>query len=244
MVARAPFLTVVNALWRVPLILLATAVLSCLSVGFSLIDKTGRGQHWCARQWSQFIFLVGRVHVDIEGLDRIDTGQGYVFAANHLSMFDHWAFLAKLPLQFRFVAKESLFRIPFLGWHLRKSGNVAVDRHHPRKTLHAFEQVGKQLKRGVSFVIYPEGMRTWDGRMVEFKRGAFKLAQYAQAPIVPVTIIDAHDRLPRGSKVIRPGRMKLIIHAPIPYQDYSDLDLAALAAHVQRIVSQSYPETP
>ncbi len=118
----------INAFWRVPLILLATAVLATLSVAASLVDGTGRWQHACARAWGRFIFWVSRVRVKTRGLDNVDTSRGYVFMANHLSMFDHWAFLAVVPVQFRFVAKGSLFRIPFLGWHLRRAGNIPVDR--------------------------------------------------------------------------------------------------------------------
>lgn len=240
--SEAPALAVLNAVWRVPLILLATALLSTLSVAFSLVDGSGRMQHGCARAWSRFIFLVGRVRVRVTGLERLEAGRGYVFVANHLSMFDHWAFLALLPLQFRFAAKASLFRIPFLGWHLRRSGNIAVDRAHPRQTLEAFRQVARHLRDGISFVIYPEGMRTWDGQMVDFKRGAFKLPQLARAPIVPVTLIDAHHRLPRGSRVIRPGAMKMIIHEPIEHEAYGGRNLEDVARDVRRIIAGSYPE--
>jgi len=236
----APILARINAIWRVPLILGMTGFLSALSVFFSLLDQTGRMQHWCARVWSRFILLVSRVKVEVQGLDNLQTDRGYVFAANHLSMFDHWAFLACLPFQFRFVAKSSLFRIPFLGWHLIRSGNIPVARENHRQTIRSYQKVSEKIREGISFVIYPEGMRSWKGEMYPFKRGAFLLARYAEAPIVPVTIIAAHKRLPRGSMVIRPGKMRLIIHPPLEFEDYRNLSLDRLAQKVHEIVRSRY----
>ena len=125
--------------------------------------------------------------------------------------FDHWAFLAGLPMQFRFVAKESLFKIPFLGWHLKRAGNIPVSKTNYRETVRRFQAASAFIARGISYVIYPEGGRTW-GRMLPFRKGAFLLPVHAGAPIVPVTIIDAHKRLARGSALLVPGEMSMIIH--------------------------------
>lgn len=239
---RADILPVVNSVWRVPIILLMTGGLSICSVFFSLFDSSGTLQHACARRWAEFVLFVGRVEVKVEGLENLDRNRGCVFAANHLSMFDHWAFLAHLPRQFRFAAKASLFRIPFLGWHLRRSGNIPIEKGSPRKTIQSFQQVSEKIQQGVSFVIYPEGMRTFDGEMAEFRRGAFLLARFSEAPIVPVTIIGAHRRLPRGSIVIRPGRMKMIIHAPLSFSDYKEMELGQLARTVQEKVLSRYQQ--
>ena len=237
---KGELLPVLNSLWRVPLIVLMTGILSTLSVASSLVDHSGRLQHWCARQWAAFIFFVARVRVDVEGLEHLDRARGYVFMANHLSMFDHWAFLHYLPFQFRFAAKASLFRIPFLGWHLKRSGNIPVLSRNPRQTIRSYQQVAERIRQGLSFVIYPEGMRTLDGVTVSFKRGAFLLPKHAQAPIVPVTIIGAHRRLQRGSVIIHPGRMAMIVHPPIEYSSYKDCRLEDLAEQVRRTILERY----
>ena len=156
-------------------------------------------------------------------------------------MFDHWAFLAHLPLQFRFVAKASLFQVPFLGWHLRRSGNIAVDRQQHRKTLRVFRAAAKKMKEtGLSFVVYPEGARTWGNEVLPFKRGSLLLARYAGAPVIPVTIIGAHRRLSRGSVLIVPGKMQMIIHPPIEFDQYKDLDPETLADKVRQTITESY----
>ncbi|MEE8349869.1 MAG: lysophospholipid acyltransferase family protein [Acidobacteriota bacterium] len=235
----------INGIWRDPLIVTWTAVMAVLSVSLSLFDKDGRRQHWCARTWSRFILWVSRVQVEVSGLDRLDPTRGYLFAANHLSMFDHWAFLACLPFQFRFVAKASLFRLPFLGWHLRRSGNIAVDRHQHRKTLRVFRAAAKKMEEsGLSFVVYPEGARTWGDEVLPFKRGSLLLARYASAPIVPVTLIGAHRRLARGSILIVPGKMQMIIHPPIEFDQYQDVKSETLTDTVRQTIVESYHQVP
>lgn len=232
----------INAVWRVPLVLLWTAVMATLSVAFSVVDPTGGRQHWCAHTWSRFIFFVSRVKVEIQGLEGLDRHRGYVFAANHLSIFDHWAFLAHLPFQFGFVAKASLFRLPFLGWHLHRSGYIAIGRHNHRETLRVFRSAAKRIRAGMSYVIYPEGARTWGEAVGPFKRGSLLLARYAKAPIVPVTFIGAHRRLLRGSVLISPGTMQMIIHSPIEFEEYKDFDPKTLAATVREKILESYQQ--
>ena len=233
-----------NSIWRVPLILLWTAVMASLSVVSSLFDGTGTTQHGCARIWGRFIVAVSRVRVEVRGLERVEDGRGYLLAANHLSMFDHWALLSCLPFQFRFVSKESLFRVPFLGWHLRRSGTIPVARNNPRRTLRSFRKAAKLLKGGLSYVIYPEGGRSWGEGVDAFKSGSLLLARYGEAPILPVTIIGAHRRLLRGSMLIYPGSMELIFHPPLEFEEYKDMDSDEVANSVRRIISASYHQVP
>ena len=233
-------LACVNAIWRVPLILTLTAVMASLSLILSVADEGGKRQSGCARYWSRMILRISRVDVRVRGLEKLDPGGAYLFAANHLSMFDVFAILGCLPFDFRFVAKASLFRWPFVGWHLKRAGYIRVDRHHPRQTLRAFRAAGKQIRSGVSMVIFPEGMRTWGKKVAPFKRGSFLLARQTGAPIVPVTIVGSHRRLPRGSVLIQPGNMEMIIHEPIPKDRYRKLKLDALARQVRRTIVESY----
>ena len=233
-----------NSIWRVPLILTFTALMATLSVVLSFSSDAVRRQDWCARTWSRFILWVSRVRVDVRGLKALDTTRAYVFAANHLSMFDIWVLLACLPFSVRFVAKASLFQWPLLGWHLRQSGNIRVDRHHPRRTIRAFHGAGGKIRAGVSFVVFPEGMRTRGEKVAPFKRGSFVLARHAGAPIVPITIIGSHLLLQRGSIVINPGWMEVVVHPPIPYEDFREQELQALARRVRSTIVESYREAP
>ena len=233
-------LACVNAIWRVPLILSLTAVMATLGLILSLGEEGGKRQSWCARLWSRMILRISRVQVQVRGLEKLDPEGAYLFAANHLSMFDIFAFLGRLPFDFRFVAKASLFQWPFVGWHLKRAGYIRVDRRRPRETLRAFRAAGNQIRAGASMVIFPEGMRTWGETVAPFKRGSFLLARQTGAAIVPVTIVGSHRRLPRGSVLIRPGEMEIIIHQPIPRNSYRNLELDALSRQVRRTIVESY----
>jgi 1-acyl-sn-glycerol-3-phosphate acyltransferase len=235
-------LPLMNTLWRVPLALLLTTVLGTVSVLASVFDGSGRKQHACARLWSRAILFITRVKVEVEGMERIDPSRPYIFAANHLSMFDIWAFQACLPFQFRFVAKESLFKWPFLGWHLKRSGNIPVARQNTRATLRHYERIGEKIRAGVSIVIFPEGMRTWGESVAPFKRGPFLMAQRARVPIVPVTIIGSHRLLPRGSVIANAGTMRMIIHAPVEYDSYKDVTPGELATRLRETILESYQQ--
>ena len=233
-------LACVNAIWRVPLILSLTAVMATLSLIVSVADEGAKRQSWCARLWSRMLLRISRVQVRVRGLDKLDPEGAYLFAANHLSMFDIFAFLGCIPFDFRFVAKASLFQWPFVGWYLKRAGNIRVDRRRPRQTLRAFRAAGHQIRFGSSIVIFPEGMRTWGKKVAPFKRGSFLLARQTGASVVPVTIVGSHRRLPRGSVLIQPGRMEMIIHEPIPKDRYCNLKLDALARQVRRTIVESY----
>ncbi len=236
------FLAVINTIWRVPLILMWTMAMGLLSVIFSVFDSSGKLQHWCARTWSRMILLVSRVKPEVRGLAELKDGGPYIFVSNHLSMFDIWAFLACLPFQFRFVAKESLFKWPFLGWHLRRSGNIPLDRSNPRKALRSLKEAGVRIRSGVSVVVFPEGSRTGGNSVAPFKRGSFFLAREAGVPLVPVTIIGSHALLPKGSVVIHPGPLQVLIHEPLGYDRYKDLKVEQLAEKLHGIVAGSYRE--
>lgn len=234
----------INALWRDPIIILFTGLMSLLSVCCSFVDGSGKSQHWCARNWSRLIFWVSRVHLAVKGLDKLEPGKGYVFVSNHISIFDIWAFLAHIPFQFRFAAKISLFRIPFLGWHMRRIGYIPVDHRNPRRTLQSYAKVAERIENGISVAIFPEGSRTTDGVVSEFKRGAFMLPRHAKAPIVPVTIIGSHLRLKRGRILIYPGPMEMVVHDPITWEEYREWNLAELAARTRDIVLSVYRLEP
>ncbi len=234
----------INALWRGPIIILLTGFFSLLSVFFSFSDGSGKGQDWCGRNWSRLVLWLSRVKLTAGGLEKLKPGRGYVFVSNHMSICDIWAILAYVPFQFRFVAKVSLFRVPFLGWHMKRIGYIPVDNRNPRKVLKAYAKAAEKIRNGVSIIIYPEGGRTNDGKIAEFKRGAFVLPRHARAPIVPTTIIGSHHRLRRGSVIIHPGPIEMIVHEPIPWETYRHWSLEELTHRTRNIILSVYRVEP
>src|SRR5262249_40438036 len=152
-----------------------TIVLGTLSIVSSLFQSDGRFAHWCARTWSRLILVTTGVHVEISGLERLQPDRAYVFVANHQSIYDIPIVFWSIPYQIRIMAKESLGRVPFLGWHLRRTGHMLVDRMRPDRAA-IFGRASKLIGQGLSLIVFPEGTRSRDGRVGPFKGGSFYVA--------------------------------------------------------------------
>jgi len=198
-----------------PLIGIYTAVMGSISVASSLVDSTGRMQHGCARIWSRMILWTSGVQVTVKGLNHIQPGVPCVFCVNHQSHMDIPIVLVSLPVQFRFLAKKQLFGIPFLGWHLRRSGQVSIDRENPRAALKSMRAASAEVQKGTPVVIFPEGGTSADGVMHPFKGGGFVLATHAMINVVPVTIRGSRHVLVPKSYHVRSGKVEVIIDPPI-----------------------------
>mgnify|MGYP000327272108 CR=1 FL=1 len=142
-----------------PLIVLATVVMGSISFLASLADSTGRAQHAVARAWARILLWVSGVRVTVEGLEKLDPRASYVFASIHRSYMDTPVVLASIPHEFRFLAKRSLFKIPFLGTHLRRAGHIAVPLEEPRELLRALTEGARVLReKRLSVLVFPEGV--------------------------------------------------------------------------------------
>lgn len=131
------------------------------------------------------------------------------------------------------MAKKELFYIPFMGWHLWSAGNFPIDRSDPRRTANSLRRVIDGVRGGKSLAVFPEGTRTPDGRLQEFKHGAFKIAMRAGVPIVPVAIRGTFKLLPKTTLAPRPGRVDVIIGMPIDTRGYSEKNLGDLIARTR-----------
>jgi 1-acyl-sn-glycerol-3-phosphate acyltransferase len=199
-----------------PLIILATAVMGTVSLLVSWFDASGDGPHKIARAWSRMLIFISGMKVRVEGLEKIPSRGGCVIAANHLSLMDTPLVLAHVPLQFRFLAKEGLFKVPFIGGHLRRSGHISIPRDDARASLKAMSEAARLIRdRGISALVFPEGGRS-EGELQEFKEGAAYIAIKAGVPIVPVAIQGTREVLPMGSMLVRPGNVLMHIGDPIP----------------------------
>ncbi len=224
----------------VPLIYLYTGVMGTLSLLSSFFDRGGRVQHWFAHTWAGMILKTAGIRVHAEGLDHIDPAQPAVYAANHLSALDIPVLYASLPTQFRILAKRELFRYPFLGWHLTRSGQIPIDHGDARASLRGLNRASDSLRHGMPLVIFPEGGRSRDGRLREFLGGAFYMAIKAQAPVVPVVLVGTYEHLPMNSFHLRPGRIEMIVGEPIQTIGMVPREMDKLAARVREVMSEMY----
>src|SRR5580704_6612329 len=205
-----------SALFSIPLIFISTIVMDLISMLVSFFDRTGNLPHRLARLWGKMLVAVSFIRVRAEGVEKLDPAANYVFVSNHASFMDIPALLSSLRHQFRFFAKKSLYRIPFLGWHLRWAGHLPVDRSNARSALKSMTEGARIIaQRHISVLLFPEGGRSATG-LRDFKEGAAYIAIKAGVPIVPVAIVGLRELLPMGSGYIRSGRVTVRIGDPIP----------------------------
>jgi len=225
-----------------PLIVLATIVMWSCSMAASLFDPSGRSQHRMAQIWGKLLLAVTFIRVRVEGLEKLDQGGNYVSVANHTSYMDIPAILARLPHQFRFFAKTGLFRIPFLGWHLKRAGHLPVDRSNARNSLKSMSEGARMVaERGISVLLFPEGGRTAEG-LRPFKEGAAYIAIKAGVPVAPMAIVGMRPLLPMGSIHLRAGGVVLRIGNPIPTVGLKLRDREALTERLREEVVELLEE--
>jgi len=213
------FRTLWAALVTDPLIVLATVAFASASVLISFFDPSGMRQARIAVAWSRTLLRIAGVTVQTEGLENISRDGVYVFASNHASYMDTPVVLGNVPVQFRFLAKRGLFVIPFLGTHLQRAGHIPVFRGNARQNLKTLGMAAETVqKRGISLLIFPEGGRSHDGTLGTFTEGAAYIAIKAGVPLVPLTLLGTPAILPYGSGFPRSGRVRMVIHEPIPTQ--------------------------
>ena len=199
-----------------PLIALSTIFMGTLSILASLVDGTGDTQHRLARLWGKSLLAFGFVRVRVEGLEKLHPIATYVFVSNHSSYMDIPVILSELPFQFRFFAKKGLYKIPFLGTHLKRAGHLPVDRSNARNSLRSMTEGARIIaERRTSVLLFPEGGRNPKG-LREFKEGAAYIAIKAGVPVVPMALVGMREVLPMGSIHIRSRRVELRIGYPIP----------------------------
>jgi 1-acyl-sn-glycerol-3-phosphate acyltransferase len=227
--------------WRtvfflIPSIAAYTIVLGTLSIASSIFESRGYFAHWCARTWSRLILLTTGVRVTVDGLERLEPGRTYVFVSNHQSIYDIPILFWSLPYQLRIIAKESLGKFPFLGWHLRRTGHMLVDRRHPDRAR-IFGWASRLTSNGLSLVVFPEGTRSRDGRVARFKGGGFLLALQAGLPVVPLSIVGSRHVMLKGRLATYPGSVRLIVHDPIDTRELSGLDPKEFGERVRRVIA-------
>jgi 1-acyl-sn-glycerol-3-phosphate acyltransferase len=223
-----------------PLIYLYTMVLGTGSLVCSLWDKSGRVQHKFARLWSWLILKTSLCPPEVVGLDRIDTSRPHLYAANHISAFDIPALYVGLPFQFRIMAKQELFRYPFLGWHLRRSGQVPINQQSPGSAIQSLKRSVKTLRDGMPLVIFPEGGRSETGHIQPFQSGAFFIAIKAQVDIVPIAIVGSYEVLKQNTYHIKPGPIRMIFGDPISTAGCHLRDMDAISNRVRDAVADMY----
>jgi 1-acyl-sn-glycerol-3-phosphate acyltransferase len=221
-----------------PPFLLGTALFGSAALLASISDKSGSLQHLIARQWARACIFCAGARLQVIGLENIPA-ETAVFAANHTSYMDTPVVFASLPFQFRILAKKELWSLPFIGWYLNRSGQIAIDTDNPRTTLSSFGNGIRTLRSGLSVFVFPEGGRTPDGQMQPFLNGAGFLAIRAQVPLVPIALIGVYDLLPIHTAHFYPSRtpLKLVFGQPIATAGHTLRESEALTNQLRESIA-------
>lgn len=224
-----------------PILLVATIFTACITIIGSMLGFGRSWGYYPPRAWARLFCLLTFVRVTVKGRENVDKGKSYVFVANHQGAYDIFSIYGYLNHNFRWMMKKSLEKIPFVGFSCRVSGQIYVDNSSPSAIRETMRDAEKQLSQGMSVVVFPEGSRTFTGKMGRFKRGAFTLATEFNLPVVPITIDGAFRVMPRTAWLPRPGHIILTIHKPImpPAEGY---DVHTLMEESAKIVASALPE--
>jgi 1-acyl-sn-glycerol-3-phosphate acyltransferase len=228
-----------GAFFADPAIILATAFFGLISIFVFFFDKVGNTILQVARMWARTLLAVSGVRVRVEGVEWIDAGASYVFISNHASYMDTPVVLSHVPVQFRFLAKRGLFQIPFLGTHLSQAGHIPVPREDPRAAVKVLHLAAETITaKRISLLVFPEGGRSHDGVLQEFKEGGAFIAIKAQVPVVPLVLIGTRAVLPYGGGIVRSGNVTLRILPPISTKGMALRDRGALTGRVREMIQR------
>ncbi len=223
-----------------PLVGLATACFGSVSLLCGLWDKSGRQQHFVARQWARVLLRIALSPVTVEHPERLRGLGPAVLAANHLSYYDTPVLFAKLPFQFRILAKASLWKLPFIGWYLGRSGQVPIDQSSARAGVVSLSRGVKTLQGGLPLVVFPEGGRTDSGQLQPMAAGAAWMALKAQVPLVPLTLIGTYELLPIHVYALHPRPLRLVVGEPIATTGLSTRDAERLTEQLHAEIARTY----
>jgi 1-acyl-sn-glycerol-3-phosphate acyltransferase len=221
----------------------ATGVLGALVIGMSVFGRSGNAGHRVARLWARSILAVSRVPVSVRGLERLEAGRAYIFMSNHQSNFDIPVLLGHLPVQFRWLAKAELFRIPLFGRAMRGAGYISIDRTDRDAAFRSLRTAAATIRSGASIMIFPEGTRSTDGTLKPFKKGGFVTAIEAGVPIVPVAIRGTYEIMAKADLLIHPREVTLDIGTPIATDAYTIASKEALMDAVRSAIRTGMERT-
>ena len=221
-------------------IILDTIVMSLAAICLSFFSRNGNAPHIIGRWWSKSILWASGIKVKVKGLENLAPESPCVFMCNHQSNFDILVLFSALPAQFRWIAKAELFKIPLFGRAMRGAGYISIERKDRRKAIKSLKQAAERIRSGVSVMIFPEGTRSPDGNIGEFKKGGFVLAFDAGVPIVPVVLNGTWTIMSKDSLKITPGNVTLSILSNVNVTDYSKTDKPLLIKDVRKKIQQEF----
>lgn len=215
--------------WCIPHVIIATFVMGALTILTAAFDHSKRYIGWWPRIWAKWILWTTGLSISVKGTEHLQPGQQYIFMSNHASALDIPIALSILPGTVVFLAKQELFRILFFGWSLRAMGSIPVNRSNAKEARRSVNRALQILRtKVISLILYPEGTRTRDGRLLPFKKGVFFLALKSRLPLVPMAVSGSFEAMSPGSKTLSQKPIRVTIGQPIETVGLTDKDRNSL----------------
>lgn len=214
--------------------ILVTIFMGIVALAVSLTDPTGNSSHKVARIWARLILQFAGVGVRVRGRRHIDPERPGIYMSNHQSLFDIPVLLGHLPIQFRWLAKAELFRIPLFGHAMGRVGYISIDRSDRKSAFASLARAADMIRGGVSVLIFPEGTRSRTNTLRSFKKGGFVLAVDSGVPVTPVITLGTHEIMPKGQLRITPRDVEVEVRPPIDAGRYSRKTKDRLLNRVRR----------
>ncbi len=211
----------------------------CCMVAMIVTLNASASLYVVQRWWSPVLLWAGGATLHVSGHENLVKGQPYIFVSNHQSTIDIPAvFRALWPVDFRFVSKKVLQYVPFIGWYMTAARFVFIDRANHRNALKSLQLAGERIRGGISVVMFAEGTRSEDCRVLPFKKGPFALAMQARVPVVPIAITGSGILMPKNSWNIKPGPIHVSIGKPIDVEQFGNNQLALMRAARDAVIEQ------
>ena len=221
-------------------IILDTVLMSLGAICVSFFSRTGNGPHIIGRWWAKSILRVAGIKVQTRGLENFDPDKSCIFMCNHQSNFDILVLFSALPAQFRWIAKAELFKIPLFGHAMRGAGYISIERKDRKKAIQSLKQAAERIRSGASVMIFPEGTRSPDGNIGEFKKGGFILAYDAGVPVIPLVLNGTWSIMSKDSFRIKRGNVTLSVLPAVNVTDYSKADKPKLIEDVREKILKEF----
>jgi 1-acyl-sn-glycerol-3-phosphate acyltransferase len=225
-----------------PLVMVLTVLFSTLTVIFAALVNPHFASRVFAANWAKSLAWLTPISVTVEGGENAERERSYIVASNHQSMYDILVIYGWLRLDLKWVMKKELRKIPAIGIGCEKAGHIFVERNNPQQAASAIRKALDRLGDGIGILFFPEGTRSPDGRLLRFKKGAFRTALEQQIPILPVTVVGTRDIVPARSLRLFPGKARMIVHPAIETDGKTLDDMNSLMLETREVIASGLPE--
>jgi 1-acyl-sn-glycerol-3-phosphate acyltransferase len=219
---------------------IATLILATPVIVAGLLSRTGNLAFSFTKIWAYIMLAVSFVRTEIKNKARIIKGQSYVIISNHQSIYDILALVTTLGIQFRWFIKKEVLKVPIFGYGLYAARNIYIDRSNTARAIESINKGMDRLPKAASVMVFAEGTRSADGRIQEFKKGGFMVAIMRKIPILPVTVNGSRRIVPKGSLVVKPGKIQVVVGDPIDTSNYTTETVQALIDKTRQAIMANF----